>query len=139
MRIVFDANVVVAGAGWRGESHLCLIALARRRLQAYASVWTLDELRTTCSDLDKEKRFRHSPWTILNWYYCKVRMIEPADLGKQRSRDAKDDPYLAVAVAAGAKLLCSHDRDLLDLEKPFGIQIVTPRILLSRLYSLREV
>ena len=131
MRVVFDANVVVAGAGWRGESHLCLIALARRRLQAYASIWTLDELRATCNYLAREN---DSPWTILNWYYSKVRMVEPADLGKQRSRDPKDDPYLAVAVAAGAKLLCSHDSDLLDLEKPFGIQIVTPRVLLSRLH-----
>ncbi len=134
MRVVFDATVVVAGAGWRGESHLCLIALARRRLQAYASIWTLDELRATCNDLAKENRFQHSPWTILNWYYGKVRMVEPTDLGKQRSRDPKDDPYLAVAVTAGAKLLCSHDRDLLDLEKPFGIQIMTPRVLLGRLH-----
>ena len=62
-----------------------------------------------------------------------MRLIEPSELGKQRSRDPKDDPYLTVALAAGAKLICSHDEDLLDLEKPFGIEIITPRVLLSRL------
>ncbi len=29
VRVVFDTSVVVAGAGWRGESHLCLVALAK--------------------------------------------------------------------------------------------------------------
>jgi predicted nucleic acid-binding protein len=47
-------------------------------------------------------------------------------LGKQRSRDLKDDRYLACAIAAGAEMLVSNDRDLLDLRKPSGIRICTP-------------
>jgi predicted nucleic acid-binding protein len=69
----------------------------------------------------------------LNWYYDRVKLVEPAPLGKQRSRDAKDDPYLACALAAGAKIIVSRDDDLLALGKPFGIQIVTPRELLAKL------
>jgi predicted nucleic acid-binding protein len=69
----------------------------------------------------------------LNWYYNRVKLVEPAPLGKQRSRDAKDDPYLACALAAGAKIIVSRDDDLLALEKPFGIQILTPRELLAKL------
>jgi predicted nucleic acid-binding protein len=34
---------------------------------------------------------------------------------------------------AGAKVIVSRDDDLLALEKPFGIQILTPRELLTRL------
>ena len=45
----------------------------------------------------------------------------------------KDDPYLACALAAGAQVIVSLDHDLLALEKPFGIEIITPRALLSRL------
>ncbi len=60
-------------------------------------------------------------------------MVDPAPLGKQRSRDAKDDPYLACALAAEAKIIVSRDEDLLVLEKPFGIHILTPRLLLARL------
>ena len=70
---------------------------------------------------------------MLTWYYDRVKRVEPAPLGKQRSRDAKDDPYLACALAAGAKIIVSCDNDLLALEKPFGIQIVTPRELLMKL------
>ena len=72
----------------------------------------------------------------LTWYYDRVKLVEPAPLGKQRSRDAKDDPYLACALAAGAKIIVSRDDDLLALEKPFGIQIITPRLLLARLARL---
>jgi predicted nucleic acid-binding protein len=56
--------------------------------------------------------------------------VSPAALGKQRSRDLKDDRYLACALGAGAKLLVSNDRDLLALQKPFGVAIVTPVELL---------
>jgi len=66
-------------------------------------------------------------------YYGAVKMVSPAPLGKQRSRDAKDDPYLACALAAPASFLVSRDEDLLVLGKPFGIEIITPRELLTRL------
>ena len=69
----------------------------------------------------------------MNWYYDRAKLVEPAPLGKQRSRDAKDDPYLACALAAGAKIIVSRDDDLPALEKPFGIQILTPRELLAKL------
>jgi predicted nucleic acid-binding protein len=36
-------------------------------------------------------------------------------------------------LAAGAKVIVSRDDDLLALEKPFGIDIITPRLLLARL------
>jgi predicted nucleic acid-binding protein len=45
----------------------------------------------------------------------------------------KDDPYLACALGAGAKWIISRDEDLLVLEKPFGISIISPRELLARL------
>lgn len=62
-----------------------------------------------------------------------MKLVEPAPLGKPRSRDVKDDPYLACALAAGAKVIVSRDEDLLVLQKPFGIQILTPRELLMKL------
>jgi predicted nucleic acid-binding protein len=36
-------------------------------------------------------------------------------------------------LAAEAKIIVSRDQDLLALEKPFGIHILTPRLLLARL------
>ena len=131
MRVVFDAGVVFSGAGWRGEAHLCLAALARRRVLAFATAETLDELRRVVDEIGFKTM--HAPYTILDWYYGAVKMVVPALLGKQRSRDAKDDPYLACALTASAGLIVSRDQDLLVLGKPFGVEIITPRELLKRL------
>ena len=131
MRVVFDANVVFAGVGWRGEAHRCLVAMARKRVTAFATLEILEEVRSlTAARGDK---FKYPPATTLNWYYDSVKLVEPAPLGKQRSRDPKDDPYLACALAAGAKFIISRDDDLLALGKPFGIQILPPRDLLIKL------
>ena len=135
MRVVFDAGVVFSGAGWRGEAHLCLLALARRRVVAFATAQTLEELKRVVDHIGFKTQ--HSPYTILDWFYGAVKMVSPAPLGKQRSRDAKDDPYLACALAASAGLIVSRDQDLLVLGKPFGVEIITPRELLTRLAGAR--
>lgn len=126
MRVVFDANVVASGVCWRGEAWLCLAALARRLAFAYATEYTLHEARETVSRLIREIKPENNAANILNWYLQKVRLIEPAPLGKQRSRDAKDDPYLAAALAARAGIIVSYDKDLLELKKPFGVEIIKP-------------
>src|ERR1700733_7712949 len=131
MKVVFDAGVVFSGAGWRGEAHRCLAAMAHRDVIAYATEETLRELSTLLAD--RGDRAQHSPASTLSWYQDTVKLVEAAPLGKQRSRDAKDDPYLACALAAGAKFIISRDDDLLVLQKPFGIQIITPRELLIKL------
>ena len=131
MRVVFDANVVFAGAGWRGEAYACLQAMARRRIAAVATLEILEELRALVAE--RGYKSKHSPHNVLAWYYDTVKLVEPSPLGKRRSRDPKDDPYLACALTAGAKVIVSRDDDLLAMKKPFGIEIVTPRELLTRL------
>jgi len=131
MKVVLDAGVVFSGAGWRGEAHRCLVAIAERRGIAYATEETLKELRNLL--IDRGHTAKHPPDTTLSWYHDYVKRVEPSPLGKQRSREAKDDPYLACALAAGAKIIVTRDKDLLVLKKPFGIQIITPREFLTRL------
>ncbi len=131
MRVVLDANVVFAGAGWRGEAYACILAMARRRITAFATEQTLNELRALVSE--RGYKSPHSPHTVLAWYYEAVRRVEPSPTGKQRSRDPEDDPYLACALAADAKVIVSRDEDLLSLKKPFGIEVIPPRELLRRL------
>lgn len=133
MRIVLDASVVASAVGWDGEAYLCLVKLAQRRAVAFATEVTLNETRETCVRLIRQKKFSHNATTRLNWYLEKVRIVEAAPLGKQRSRDAADDPYLAAALAARAHFIVSYDKDLLDLKKPFGIEIIRPAMFLKRL------
>jgi putative PIN family toxin of toxin-antitoxin system len=131
VRVVLDANVVFAGVGWRGEAHNCLVVMAKRRITVFATLEILEEIRALVAV--RGGKFKHAPHNLLTWYYDRVKLVEPAPLGKQRSRDVKDDPYLACALAAGAKVIVSRDDDLLALQKPFGIQILTPRELLTKL------
>jgi predicted nucleic acid-binding protein len=131
VKVLFDAGVIFSAAGWRGEAHRCLVAMARRRLKAFATEQTIEELTTLIAE--RGGRATHSPASIITWYLENVKRVEPAPLGKQRSRDAHDDPYLSCALAAGAKIIISRDEDLLSLGKPFGIEIITPRQLLSKL------
>jgi predicted nucleic acid-binding protein len=131
VRVILDANVVFAAAGLRGEAYQCLIAMARRRITAFATAGTLQELRILLAE--RGRRMRHSPHSLLAWYYHKVKLVSPSPLGKRRSRDSDDDPYLACALGAGARVIISPDEDLLALQKPFGIEIITPTELLRRL------
>jgi predicted nucleic acid-binding protein len=134
VNVVFDAGVVFSGAGWHGEAHRCLLAMAHRQVIAYATEETLKELRILLEG--RGHKVKYPPVTTLNWYCNQVRVVDPSPLGKPRSRDAKDDPYLACALAARAKVIVSRNDDLLALEKPFGIDIITPRLLLARLARL---
>lgn len=131
MKVVFDAGVIFSAAGSRGEAHRCLVAMARRRVKAFATEQTINELTELVAE--RGNRGSHSPSAIVTWYLDHVKRVEPSPLGKQRSRDLKDDPYLACALGAGAKIIVSRDEDLLTLGKPFGIEIITPRDLLTRL------
>jgi putative PIN family toxin of toxin-antitoxin system len=126
MRAVFDANVVAAAVCWDGGPYLCLVKMARRQVMAFGSQETLMETREICTQLIRRKAPKHNATGRLTWYLDRVHLVDPAPLGKQRSRDAKDDPYVAAALAAKAEAVVTFDQDLLVLGKPFGIAIISP-------------
>ncbi len=66
----------------------------------------------------------------LVWVRAKALWVQPAPLGKRRSRDIKDEKFLAAALSANARAMVSYDRDLLALEKPFGIPVLRPAAFL---------
>ena len=131
MRVVLDANVAAAGLVFRGEPWAVLLKLARRQAFAYGTEFTLAETRETAVQLAHHKKARHNVGGALSWYLGAVKPVEPYPLGKQRSRDAKDDPYLAAALSATA-VIVTYDKDLLSLGKPFGIEILRPSEFLHR-------
>ena len=130
---VFDSNVVISGVVWRGESHLCLVAMARRRVRVFTSHWILEEVRRSVRKLEERGRAPQDPWPSVNWFGYAALLVEPVPVGKQRSRDPKDDPILGSALASRVRMIVTHDEDLLVLEKPFGIEILRPGPFLQRL------
>jgi putative PIN family toxin of toxin-antitoxin system len=132
MNVVLDTNVVVSAIFWPGESRDCLVAWAKKKYQLAATLDILNEYCEVARRLARKfPEVNPEPW--LEWLGNKGKFYEPAPLGRQRSRDPKDDPFLACALACGAKIIVSKDKDLLDLGKPFGVEVLTPREFVARL------
>jgi putative PIN family toxin of toxin-antitoxin system len=131
--VVVDCNVILAGIGWRGTPRLCLKLMAQRRISLCVTEPVLEEYESVIPERLKEEIPGLDPKPKLAWIRARSKMFEPAPLGKQRSRDRKDDPYLACALAAHARYIVTYDQDLLKLEKPFGIEIIRPGELLRRI------
>ena len=131
IRAVFDCGVLVSAIGWPGNPRACLGLVAHRqvRLCATADVW--NEYDERIPEIIRAVRPNLSPRATLDWLLTVLYFVEPAPLGKPRSRDPKDDRYLACALGAKAEAVVSNDRDLLALERPFGVAMLTPVELLK--------
>ena len=128
--IVIDTNTFIA-SGWRVNAHARRVfaSVARRRFRLAVSTAILDEYR----GVSQRPRFAGKNYAgLLSWIEKYALVVEPAPLGKRRSRDPKDDIFLACALSARAKFIVSNDQDLLELGKPFGIEIVRPAQFIAR-------
>jgi len=135
MTVVFDTNVFVSAAiSQTGLARRCFVLLARRRFQLAVTREILAEYETAAEELTREPgKFHGMNWRpLFRWIHEKAVYVEPMPLGKQRSRDATDDIFLACALAGGAKIIVSRDDDFLALGKPFGIEILRPAVFVAR-------
>ncbi|MHC1769001.1 MAG: putative toxin-antitoxin system toxin component, PIN family [Verrucomicrobiia bacterium] len=133
IRVVFDTSTVVAAIFWpRSTTRRAWTLVARRQVRPCLTSGIEVEYRDTCLEFQKTRFPDRSPLPFLGWIQHKALHCVPAPLGKPRSRDATDDPFLACALAAEARFIVASDRDLLALGKPFGISIVTPAELIRR-------
>ena len=124
--VVLDTNTVVSAIFWpRSTAGRCMAGLARRQYGIAVSRDVFDEYEAVAAELQSRFPACNSKGALA-WLRLKAGWFEPTSLGKPRSRDAKDDPILACALAARANYLVTRDDDLLlVLEKPFGIKIIT--------------
>ena len=133
IRAVYDCNVILSGIGWNGSARKCLKLVAERRVFLFVTDEILAEYEAVIPDTLAEEVPEVNPHPKLAWIRSKARTVEASPLGKRRSRDAKDDIYLAAALGATAEYIVTYDKDLLDLDRPFGIEVVRPAEFLRRL------
>ncbi len=133
IQAVYDCNVVLSGIGWNGLARQCLKLVARRRVFLFVTEDILDEYESVIPATLAEEVPGVNPHPKLAWIKSKARLVEASPLGKRRSRDAKDDIYLAAALGASAEYIVTYDKDLLDLDRPFGIEVVRPAEFLRRI------
>ena len=128
MTVVVDTNVLVSAAFWpKSTDRRCFVLLSRRKCRLAITEAIRDEYRSLVVRIGLRECPGIDPAPFLDWVERVALLVEPSTLGKRRSRDAKDDPFIACALASRAEFIVTKDKDLLALDKPFGVDIVTPR------------
>jgi putative PIN family toxin of toxin-antitoxin system len=134
MIVVFDTSVIVEAIFWpRSNARRALTGLAKRCFQTAINVPMMQEYIAVTGKLRSELGSTTLPSGALAWIAAKSIAIEPMPLRSKLSRDPKDNVFVMTAVAAAAEYLVTQDRDLLVLEKPFGVAVITPVQLVRKL------
>ena len=132
MRIFLDTNVLLSAAVFGG---VCaeLLSAGQDRCEFLVSeaVWReLDaKLSAKFAYSDEDRSAARSAFEDFT-------TVSDGEASGVEVRDPDDAIILAAAIAAGADILATGDKDLLVLEKVGELLILTPRELLNRLQTL---
>lgn len=130
MKIVLDTNVFVSGIFWSGPPCKILKAWRDGRLQFVLSPEILDEYRRVLSELGMQHpNIDFQPFIDLATLEGEI--CHPTRLPHQVCRDPDDDKFIASALASGASVIVSGDKDLIDLSSYQGVKILKPRQFVS--------
>ncbi|HET8771252.1 MAG TPA: putative toxin-antitoxin system toxin component, PIN family [Gemmatimonadaceae bacterium] len=130
MKVFFDTNVLISAFAARGLcADLMRVVLAGHELQT--GEVNLTELRRVLRD-----RFK-APAAQVDFVVALLSdqtiVAKPDALTNIKVRDADDAWVLASAIAGGAELLVTGDKDLLVIAAVAPVPIVTPREAWERL------
>ena len=144
-RAVFDCVILLQAAGRpTGPAAACLQAVRDGRLELFLSPDILAEVRDV---LNRPKTLRKFPAltpeavdVFLGDVASHATTLPTVPKVFALARDPKDEPYVDLAVATGARYLISRDKDLLDLmgddafRQQFpGLTVIDPVALLREL------
>jgi putative PIN family toxin of toxin-antitoxin system len=121
--VVYDCSLFLQTALKRhGPAAACFDLLEAGRVQLVTSDAVLAEVREV---LVRPKLLRKypqlsSPWVaeFLESAFARALHFDEVPERFSYPRDPQDEPYLNLALAAGATYLVSRDKDLLDLQDP---------------------
>jgi putative PIN family toxin of toxin-antitoxin system len=130
VKIVFDANVLVAAFAARG---LCA-DLFEACLAAHECTASTPILEETEDALRRKMRLPAPRAAAIRVFLeGHLRLVKPLAVEADACRDPDDLLVLGTALAAGAGCIVSGDKDLLALGTFRGIPILNPRALWDRL------
>ena len=122
MKIVIDTNVVISGVFFGGKPRMILEAVSDGRISAYASAEILDEYYEVVDEMI-DRGQGHLNCDVLLPLISAMEIVIPIS-SINISRDPDDNKFIECAADAGALYIVSGDKDLLDIKKYDGIQIV---------------
>ena len=132
--MVLDTNVILAAFASHG---LCdaLMTVCLEHHHLICSEHILAELQRHL--VGKLKLTEDQVGEIISFLEEHTEVVDPQMVESGACPDPDDLPVLGTALAGGADLLVSGDRDLLDLGAHAGIPIVSPRECYARLRTER--
>lgn len=128
MRVVLDANVLLAAYGFGGTCFE-LVELCLARHEIMASDFILGEFQRHL-----QGKFHADPQQaaeIVDRFRSSVRLVTPVDVRRDACPDPDDLPVLGTLLAAHADCLVTGDKALLKLGSFSGRRILSPRAFLD--------
>ena len=125
--VVFDPGVFAAGIFWRHESHRCLKAWWQGTLAPVVTEEILAEYEAVLEQVKRKHRFTTDTGLWLDALRESAVWVKWRRIGKRTCRDIWDEKFIEAALMAQYHTLIVRDRALTVLEKPFGLDIYTPR------------
>lgn len=123
MRVFLDTNVLVAAFATRG---LCA-DVVRLTLAAHEMIVSETVLTELGRNLGRKIGLPEREVRTIVSFFRQESTAAPPAVPKEPVRDPRDAPILAAAIACGADVLVTGDLDLLEIERPVGVRIVSPR------------
>jgi uncharacterized protein len=124
VKVVLDSSVLIAAAISRAGVCAELLEDVLTHHELVISDFITEELGRKLRD---KFRFPESEVRQLGRFLGKIATaVVPADLPAEVCRDPSDIPVLGTAVAAGASVLVTVDKDLLTLGEFRGIAVIKP-------------
>ena len=125
MKVVIDTNVFISGVFFSGPPFKILEAWKNKRIKLVISPSIFEEYRRVATELTKQFESIDIS-SILELIAINADMVPDTTLPSPVCTDSDDDKFLACAVTAKAKIICSGDKALLKTSGYNSIQVLTP-------------
>ncbi len=123
MKIVIDTNVVISGTFFGGYPRKVIEAVGNNKIHACATIEILEEYEDIIDEMIQRKQ-GHIHRDVLAPFIAELELIE-SRTKVEVSRDPDDDKFVGCAMDAKALYIISGDKDLLDIGKYAGVEIIT--------------
>lgn len=133
-RVVFDCIVFLqAAARATGPAAACLAAVRDGRVALVVSPDIIAEVRDVLTRPATLRKFPaltpEAVETFLDGIMGRATVLAAVPVAYTLERDPKDEPYINLALAAGADYLVSRDKDLLDLMADEAFRRLAPGLV----------
>lgn len=125
MRVIIDTNVILSAIFFGGIPGRILEAYRDGKLTLVLSPEILEEYRATAARL--AEKFDVEYVALLDWIAIHSEMEQSLPLSVPVCADPDDDKFIACALESNAKIICSGDRHLLDVNGYQEIEVLKPR------------